>query len=223
VKLVLYSGGQQRTNQELHQELMNLTGKRRGISLTYVPFCADNSDIFYRRIVKRFQRFGASRFQCFPLDLPEAPTSDEIKKAFSSDIIYLAGGNTFYFLHWIKKRKLLGALRSYVREGGVLGGLSAGAHMMTPHISLAGLKGLDPDENEVGLKSLSALGLVDFEFMPHFYESRHSIKIMRKYSEKSKTTIYGCADGGGIVINGSVFSILGRSWVFHRGDWLKLT
>jgi dipeptidase E len=223
VKLVLYSGGQQRSNQELHQELMNLTGKRRKISLTYVPFCADNAEIYFRRISKRFQRFGASRFQCLPLDLPQAPTPDEIKRAFSSDVVYLAGGNTFYFLHWIRKRKLLGALRNYVKEGGVLAGLSAGAHMMTPHIGLAGLKGLDPDDNEVGLKSLGALGLVEFEFMPHFYESRHSVKIMRKYSEKSGTTIYGCADGGGIVIHGHLFSVLGRCWVFHDGDWLKLT
>jgi dipeptidase E len=222
VKLVFYSGGQQPANNELHQALMDLTGKRRGISLTYVPFCSDNSDVFYRRAARRYQRFGATRFQCLAVDLPKGPTEDEVKRALSSDVVYLAGGNTFYFLSWLRKRKLLGALRDYVRDGGVLAGLSAGAHIITPHIALAGLKGLDPDDNEVGLKTFNALGLVGFEFMPHFYANRRSLKILRKYSAQSGTSVYACADGGGIVIDGSRFMVHGKTWIFHGGDWLRL-
>ncbi len=222
MKLLFYSGGQQASNRDLHQELMNLTGKRRKISFTYVPFCLDDSQIFFRRAVKRYQRFGATRFECFAVDSPVAPTSDQVKRALSSDVIYLAGGNTFYFLSWLKRRRLLGALRDYVREGGVLAGLSAGAHIMTPSIALAGLAGLNPDENEIGLKSLSSLGLVGFEFMPHFYANQRSLGILRKYSAQSKNSVYACADGGGIVINGESFMVHGRAWVFHRGDWLKI-
>lgn len=222
MKLLFYSGGQQAANRDLHQELMDLTGKRQKISMTYIPFCLEDSQIFFRRSVKRYQRFGATRFHCFPIDTPKPPTAAEIKKALSSDIVYLAGGNTFYFLSWLKRRKLLGALREYVRQGGVLAGLSAGAHIMTPHIALAGLKGLDPDENEVGLKSLSALGLVSFEFMAHFWANQRSLKIMRKYSSQSGNSIYACADGGGIVINGDSFTVHGKTWIFHGGDWVKI-
>jgi dipeptidase E len=218
----MYSGGQQPANRELHQSLMELTGKRRGISLTYIPFCHDSSEIYFRRSVKRYQRFGASRFQCFPVDLPKALTRDDVKRALSSDVVYLAGGNTFYFLNWLRKRKLLGALREYVRNGGVLAGLSAGAHIITPHIALAGLKGLDPDENEVGLKTLGALGLVGFEFMPHFHASRRSMRILRNYSSRNENSIYACSDGGGIVINGNQFTVHGRTWIFHGGDWVRL-
>jgi dipeptidase E len=114
-------------------------------------------------------------------------------------------------------------LRQYARDGGVLAGLSAGAHIITPHVALAGLRGLDPDENEVGLKNFKALGLVGFEFMPHFWATAKSVRIMRHYSKENGNSIYACADGGGIVLNGDHFTVHGRSWIFHDNDWLRLT
>lgn len=39
--------------------------------------------------------------------------------------------------------------------------------LTTPTIEIAGY-GEDADENEVGLNDMKALGLVDFEFAPHW-------------------------------------------------------
>ncbi|CAK9250196.1 unnamed protein product [Sphagnum jensenii] len=219
----MYSGGQERSNRTLHQELVNLTGKRKGVSFTYVPYCHEGSELYYNRAVQRYRSFGVRKFNFLDIDTPKGPNSDSLKKAFQSDIIYLSGGNTFYFLKNIKRSGLLKPLRKYVAEGGVIAGLSAGAHIMTPHIQLAGLKGTDPDKNEVGLKSFSALNLVPFEFIPHFNPSTQGIKAVKKYSNSSKNPIYASADGGGIVIRDDRFTVYGKAWIFYEGEMLRLT
>lgn len=227
MRLVLYSGGQERSNKTLHQELANLTGKRGGISLTYVPFCHDGSEVFFKRAMQRYRPHGIKKFHCLDVDFVHGPSQkhfkESLKKALQSDIIYLSGGNTFYFLRNLKRRKLFKPLRRYAAQGGVIAGLSAGAHIITPHVKLAGLKGIDPDKNEVGLKSFSSLGLVLFEFVPHFNPTPKGIRAVKNYSHENGKPIYASADGGGIVIKDERFTVYGKSWVFFEGEMLKLT
>lgn len=223
MRILLYSGGQERSNQKLHQALVDLTGQRRNISFTYVPFCHDKSEIFYRRAIKRYQKFGVSKFHCLDLDTAELPSADSFKKAFQSDIIYLPGGNTFYFLNLLKKHKLIPRLRKYAQSGGVIAGLSAGALILTPSIEIAGLKGLDPDKNEVQLKTLSSLNLVPFEFCPHFDPRPQSVRILKTYSAQKKHPIYASKDGGGIVVKNEHMSFYGKTWVFSQGEMFKLS
>jgi dipeptidase E len=226
-KLVLYSGGQERENAELHQALVELAARsrkrrksRRPMTMTYVPFCSEGSETYFYRTVRRYAPFGVIDFLC--LDLEQNPTPAQIREALKSDIIYLAGGNTFFFLHQLQRLKMLPLLREYVRKGGVLAGLSAGALIMTPTISLAGQPGLDPDENDISLKNHIALGLVPFEFSPHFVPS--AIKIMRHiaYSKKVDRVIYASQDGGGIVIQGRAISFVGPTWAFFRGNVVRI-
>lgn len=227
MRLVLYSGGQERSNKTLHQELVNLTGKRgvrpQPLSMTYVPFCHDGSEVFFNRAVQRYSRFGVKKFHCLDIDTKQPLSAGDLKKALGSDIIYLSGGNTFYFLKNLKRHKLIKSLRDYAARGGVIAGLSAGAHIITPHITLAGLKGIDPDPNEVGLRSLGSLGLVPFEFIPHFEPTPRGIRAVKNYSVKNGSPIYASADGGGIVINDDRFTVYGKSWVFFEGEMLRLT
>src|SRR6185437_8439483 len=67
---------------------------------TYLPFCSDNANTFYGRITRRYRSFGFRQFQCLAAD--QAFSKEDLRRAMSSDVIYLAGGNTFYFLFNIK-------------------------------------------------------------------------------------------------------------------------
>ncbi|MGK5088636.1 Type 1 glutamine amidotransferase-like domain-containing protein [Bdellovibrionota bacterium FG-2] len=208
--LVLYSGGQNRTNAVLHRELVQMAKRKsRGpIRLTYIPFCTDGSTTYFMRSVRRYARFGVGEFCSLVAD--ERHTSAQIREAFSADIIYLAGGNTFYFLKALRKQGLITHLKEFALSGGILAGLSAGAHILTPHIALAGAPGLDPDENDVGLKNLKGLGLVPFEILPHFESSRRHIKAVREYSTQSEYPIFACPNGTGIIIDQGVTRVLGK-------------
>ncbi len=102
-------------------------------------------------------------------DIDDFCNLDKIEKIFKSDVIYLSGGNTYYFLNNLRKRYLITRLRKYVKNGGYIIGLSAGAIMMSKDISAAQFG----DEDIVGLSNLSSLDLVDFDFMPHWNEDSH--------------------------------------------------
>src|SRR5262249_36495004 len=147
-----------------------------------------------------------------------AVSSSELRRALSSDIIYLAGGNTFYFLKHLRKAGLIGPLREFAARGGVLAGLSAGALIMSPNIGLAGYPHFDSDENEVGLSNLSALDLVGLEFFPHYEDSPRLARALAAYSHRVPHPVYACRDGGGIVVDGEKFEVLGRADVFYRGE-----
>lgn len=217
MKLVLYSGGQERSNHFLHRALIGLTGKSRSKRMTYIPFCADGAGLFFHRFSRRYRAYGGTEFHCLPVD--QEMSERAIQKALNGDVIYLAGGNTYYFLKHLQESGLLPRLRKYAREGGVLAGLSAGALILTPCIRLAGIPKLNADENEVKLKDLRALNLTHFEFSPHFTGHPPSERELELYSRKLDYPIYACKDGGGIVVDESLhrFEAFGQVYVFHQG------
>ena len=216
MKLVLYSGGQTPANRLIHQALFQLTGPKTHISMTYIPFCQEGSDVFFKKAITRYQGVGFQRFHCLPVDAPF--TRKDLHKALGSDVIYLAGGNTFYFLHHLRKSGLLPHLKQFVERGGVLAGLSAGAIILTPTIGTAGPPLPAPDDNEVQLKNLRALGLVRFEFYPHYHSTAATNKALLQYSRITKYPIVACPDGSGITINGNRMTFIGKMVMFSGGQ-----
>jgi len=220
LRLVFYSGGQDLGNIRIHQALSRLMGKKAR-SFTYVPFSHENGRHFYNRIKKRYRRFGFKKFRYFAAD------SDflvkEMKEALKSDVIYLAGGNTYYFLKHLRESGFLRELDKFARRGGIVAGLSAGAIIMTQDIQLAGYPPHEGDENEVRLKNLKSLGLVDFEFLPHFSNSKKTVEAMLRYSRRNKQPIFACPDGSGVVCANSTLQLLGTVYLFYRGHKIKLS
>jgi len=206
--LVFYSGGQNPGNSELHRVLVRLAQARRrparSLTMTYVPFCTEGSRTFFYRAIRRYAPFGVIDFLC--LDPEQNPSPLEIREALRSDIVYLAGGNTFFFLHQLRRLHMLGPLREFVARGGVL----------------AGLRGLDPDPNDVGLRDHGALGLVPFEFAPHFSPVDRVIRALTRYSRGIRHPVYASRDGGGIVMEGRAISFIGPTWAFSRGSCVRL-
>jgi dipeptidase E len=145
-------------------------------------------------------------------------------KLLASDIIYLAGGNTFHFLLHLRRSGLLAVLRRFAARGGVLAGLSAGAVLLTPHIGLAGYPPFDRDENECGLPEsrYRSLALVQFEFFPHYCNSRRYREALLTYSEWGEGPVYACRDGSGIVVEGDCFTAHGDVWLFDAGQVRKI-
>ena len=115
------------------------------------------------------------------------------------DIVYLAGGNTYHFLHHLRVSGLLEAVGRFASRGGVVAGLSAGALILTPHIGLAGYPAWDRDENRIGLsgRGCRGLGLTRFEFFPHYRRSARYRDALLDYSRRSRLPVYACPDGSG--------------------------
>ena len=215
MKLVLYSGGQKASNRLIHHALFHLVGPKRNNSMTYIPFCQNGADLFFQKAIKRYQSVGFTRFHCLPVDIPF--TRKDLKTTLGSDVIYLAGGNTFYFLKHLRKSGLLPLLKQFVERGGVLAGLSAGAIILTPNIRTAGPSLPVPDDNEVQLKNLRSLGLVRFEFYPHYISTSKTNQAILQYSRTTQYPIFACPDGSGITVNDNRTTFIGNVAMFSEG------
>lgn len=214
MKLVFYSGGDDKENRPLDKAFMDLFNKKNPV-ITFIPSSSYLSEQEFKVFVKHYSKFKLNRFIHFPVDVP----FDRImfQEVMRSDAIHLAGGNTFYFLNSLRKAKLLKELKQFVLKGGILTGLSAGAIMMTEDIEMAGYPEFDRDENIVGIKNLSALNLVDFAFFPHFKNSSRYDAAFKKYSKAKKKVIYACPDGAGIVVNDGELRFIGKTFAFIDG------
>ena len=214
MKLALYSGGHDFENKGMDKNLLDITGKANP-QVAFIPSSSYLSHLDFKEFVEQYRQFGVKRFIHFPVD---APYSDVLKQeVFNSDIIHLSGGNTFYFLKHLRKSKLLPELKDFVQRGGVLTGLSAGAIIMTRSIHTASFPEFDRDENEDNVKNFNGLGLVNFEFFPHYRNSLRYDKEILRYSMKTHNPIYACPDGSGVLVHEKEKRIVGRCFCFFRG------
>jgi dipeptidase E len=202
-KLVLYSDQEIPENQATDQRLLALIGKSTPM-IGYIPSSSDPERFYFNQKRKYYANLGASLAYYFELD--RTFNEQDLPKLLSCDAIHLSGGNTFYFLQWLKQRAMLKVLKDYVARGGVMIGVSAGAIIMTPDISTATLCGDEEPEETV---DRSALGLVDFQFLPHFEPSIEMTTAISNPPKNYSTTLYACPDGCGIVVDGQNIEIFG--------------
>lgn len=215
MKLVLYGGGAGEDNYDLDAAAVRLAQKNYP-QMTYIPSASFGGEVDFKDFVRNFTSFEMTKFIYFPIDLPVDRTlADE---AFKSDIIHLGGGNTYYFLYYLRKRKMMMRLREFVKEGGVLTGLSAGAILMSPSIKTASFPSFDRDENEEDMTNLKALDLIKFDFFPHYRNSSRYDRELIRYSKKSKIPLFACSDGAGLILEGDCFQSIGRTVLFSRGQ-----
>jgi dipeptidase E len=202
-KLALYCDQEISENRVIDERWLELIGKAKPV-IGYVPSAHDPEKFYFNKKRDYYADLGASLEPYFELD--NAFNEKDLPKLLSCDAIHLSGGNTFYFLHWLRKRKMLEVLKNYVAKGGILIGVSAGAILMTPDISTSTLCG-DEEPNEP--MDTSALALVDFLFLPH-YEPEMS-KGAATLQRKLKLPIYACPDGSGMIVNGQNIELFGNA------------
>ena len=205
-KLILYSD-QINEKRELDHELLRLLNKQNP-SIGYIPSASDLTRKYFNVKVDYYKDLGITNLRYFDLDKECDET--KINEVFDCDAIHLSGGNTFYFLYLLRKRNFIEKLRTYVHNGGVLIGISAGSILMTKTIALSGL-GEDVDDNFIGIQDLSALGLVEFEFMPHLGDRKNhnALKQIEEYAKSKNTSVYCCENGSGVVVDGDSIKLIG--------------
>lgn len=219
MRLVLYSGGTSRENRALDLTLMEIV-HRPNPSVLFIPTSFEHADEDFQSFCDYYRIWGWNDFQIFPIDVPF--DRNALPKLLKRDVIYLAGGNTFYFLKHLRRSGMLKELTNFVKRGGILTGQSAGSIVMTPTIHTAGFPSFDADENDVRLKNLKAMGLVNFEFFPHYESIPKYRNEMLRYSRKSGNLLVASPDGGGVVVNGKAISFVGEVELFFKGRRISL-
>lgn len=218
MKLVFYSEILAR-NSLMDRDVYGLIGKNKP-KIGYLSSETDKERKYFQEVKDYYQKYGFLEFLYFDLDREYDPSIK--KKLAHCDAIHLSGGNTYHFLHHIKRRGFTSFLRDYAKSRGVLIGISAGAIIMTSTITTTTLfKGEPEDENKLGVKDFSAINLVNFEFFPHFGDPSEKKKLV-EYSKKRGKVIYACEDGTGIIVDGKKTIFYGTVRCFLKGKLFNI-
>jgi dipeptidase E len=119
-------------------------------------------------------------------------------KLKSFDVVFVEGGNTFYLMKYIRKSGFDKAIKRFLDDGGVYLGVSAGSYVACPDISPAQWKHAD-EQNKVGLKDLTGLGLVNFYVSPH-YKPEHE-KIISEKKDSISYPVFALTDAQAILVD----------------------
>jgi len=162
------------------------------VRIGYVPSKYIEGNPYFKEISRYYQEnYSINNIIC--LDIDKDYSNDFIDLLNSCDILILSGGNTTYFLNNLKKRGLLEPIKLFAKtEGKGIIGISAGGIIMTPNINIGNLF-----EKE-SIKKEKALGLVDFEFCPHF-SPNDAPKNLIEYAKNNDVKF--CREEGFILIN----------------------
>jgi len=185
--------------------------------IAYIPSQSDLEKKCFNDKIEWYKQFGITDLLYFDID--QEYNEEKISELLACDGIFLSGGNTYYFLNSLKNRNFIPVLNSFVKKGGVLIGVSAGSIIMSQTIAVTTIDDdIGGDQNTVGLNDFSALGLNDFEFFPHYDKSDEILKRLTKYSKTSKSVIYACKDGDGIIVDGDNMQFLGEVLKIENGE-----
>lgn len=139
-------------------------------------------------------------------------TEDEFSKLLqNADMIHFCGGSVLYLIELIKEKKLKDLIVSFVKNGGLYTGTSAGSMIVSSDLLLSTT---DPEEKELvditKIKEYSGLGLVDFLIIPHcnnseFVASNKDLVELMPQTDRPLIWIY---DNQAVLVEGQSFRIL---------------
>lgn len=165
--------------------------------------CEQNS-VVAQRAFQGLQQLG---YQVSTLDLIHVSRRVAIERINQASTLYIAGGNTFFLLQAIQEKELSLFLKERAKQGMVYIGESAGAMIASKDVTYSQYL----DSRKMGPKVINdtALGLIPFYLIPHYYEKPYSDgcrKIEEKYGNKCK--IVGINNNECLIYNGSDYTIL---------------
>ncbi|MEK9153629.1 MAG: Type 1 glutamine amidotransferase-like domain-containing protein [Patescibacteria group bacterium] len=147
-------------------EFVEFLGKDpQGLTVGFVPTAADPYDDkwFVEKDKKALVDMGVDVKEIDLKDKAEA----ELRKEFKGvDIIFVAGGNTFYLLNEARKSGFDKIVKELVEQGVVYAGSSAGSYLVCPTIEASNWK--PADKPRFGVTDLTAINLAPFIMTAHF-------------------------------------------------------
>ncbi|MBT3720216.1 type 1 glutamine amidotransferase-like domain-containing protein [archaeon] len=186
-------------------EFVKFLGKEP--SKTKVAFIANAADLYENKWFidddrKKWKELG---FNLIEIDIRNKNYSELKKELETFDVIYVAGGNTFYLLQETLKSGLNKIIIELLEKGVIYCGGSAGAVLVCP--SIESVKVLDDPKLAPELETYDALNLVDFIVLPHYSEKYKDTynKIIADYKNCEFVKI---DDNQAIIVEGDKYRII---------------
>lgn len=146
-----------------------LPDKPKNLRLAFIPTAADpyEDKSWLEEDRQALIKYG---FNVINIDLKNKTKKALEKELKNIDIIFVAGGNTFYLLEKANKSGFTDVIRELVDKGTIYIGSSAGTVLASPDIGY--IKELD-EPQKANLSSYKGLNLVDFSILVHWGEKKY--------------------------------------------------
>lgn len=155
------------------------------MKLTFIPTAAEVEDGDMQWLKDDRQALVYAGFQVTDFTVT-GKTKEQVKEMLdNTDFVFVSGGNTFFLLQEMRKSGFTDLIKSYVDNGLIYGGSSAGSVVAGPDISL--VQGLDDPLLAPELTDQKGLSLVDVVIFPHWgsehFQNRYE-KVMKSGYKK---------------------------------------
>lgn len=211
INAVLYSDQTIAGNAALDLALAGML-EQRGNRIGYIPSGPDPESYFLNLCRTYYRALDLELALVHDLDLDHDRAA--LEALLACDAIHLSGGDTGAFLRRLQRAGMIGVLKAWAANGGLLIGASAGSILMTPTIALDGLfSGVAPE----AFPAPEALALVHFEFFPHLQDSARYLPELLRYSRFTPRPIIACVDGDGVVVDNGRTDMIGAPLLIHNG------
>ncbi len=162
--------------------------KTKTPKVLFIPSASGDLKEYIQDFTNRYQEYGAMVDSL--LLIKEAPSRMNIKKKFlNADLIYFGGGSAELLLKTFKKFKLEPICAQVVKNGVLMGGLSAGAIIWGKKFLTFDRKG----SRFVNFRIIDGLGWIDNLIIPHFdplmLKSKIVLNLLKQNSELKSLAI----------------------------------
>lgn len=140
-------------------------GKCSGKTVTLIPTASLAEEVNAYLIAAK-QALVEAGLVIDELEVSTASREDIVDKLERNELIYVAGGNTFFLLQELKRTGTDKLITEQVRGGKCYIGESAGSAVLAPSIGY--LKELDDASAAPHLDDFTSLALINFYPLPHF-------------------------------------------------------
>ena len=181
----------------------------RAKEVLFIPTAA-NAEEYRDYVDEAKEAFAKMSFTVQILDVSKVSEAEAKAKIGAAQVLYVSGGNTFYFLRELKKKGLASLIADRVRSGKlVYVGESAGAMIAAPSGEYA--SAMDDASGSESVATQTGLDLVKFYPVVHYGEEpfvQSTAKILKAYGGKLNLAPINNAEA--IAVHGDKFEILGR-------------
>ncbi len=159
-------------------------------------------------------------FQITELDIAKKSKAKLEAALQNIDIVYIAGGNTFYLLKQLRETGFDEILTHYIESGGMYAGASAGS--LIAGLDIEPVSTIDEPEKVQGLKSTKGLGWVSIVPIPHYDMSARTKAIddiKSRYSKRFEIVLL--TDDEAIVVEGNDWKVVSSKRSALEHEWFN--
>ena len=206
MKLLLTSMGWEK-NLKIRKEFLKLTNKKPFEIVIFFVTTATKKDKDWKYVkfhIKELKKIGINEKNIKIFSLNKKIKPSDLKNV---NIIYVCGGNTFYYLDKMRKTGLDKKIKELVKNGVGYFGMSAGSIVTGPKINIASIGMVIPgDKNDIKLKNLTGLELTNIIIYPHYIKQEKII--VKKFEKENKCKVLRLTDKQALLIRGKIKRII---------------